>query len=112
MQLQHFDLTPCCVSLSVSPRGTLTWCIPYLPDIAAGALAPTPFLRKYDLSQEQKRNATLLRVAKYSARGYHPTAELRQLLVDACPPGDASAVKAIFANADLVRSLTQSLTIA
>jgi len=83
-QLQHFDLTVCCVSLSVSPvTGELQWSIPYLSDIAAGALAPTQYLvnHKRNLSKsEQKRNKILIRVAKYSARGYTPTAQLQQIL--------------------------------
>ena len=84
LQVQHFDLTVCCVSLSVSPiTGELQWSIPYLSDIAAGALAPTQYLvnHKRNLSKsEQKRNKILIRVAKYSARGYTPTVQLQQIL--------------------------------
>ena len=76
-------------------KGKLLWNIPYLTDIAAGVTAPTPFLCNYDMTEDHKRNRTMLRVAKYSARGYHPTAELQRLLVGACPEDDASGMRAV-----------------
>jgi len=92
--VRNFDFTACCVTLSVSPTtGELQWSVPYLSDIVAGALAPTPFLCNYDMSQRAKRDKTVLRVAKYAARGYCPTAELQHYLIESTPENEKVSVR-------------------
>jgi hypothetical protein len=79
-ELGNFDLTPCCVRLSVClGSGKLLWSIPFLVDIASGSMNATPYMQNGDV-RERKLQQTLMRVIKYSARGFCPTNEFMQLI--------------------------------
>ena len=83
--LDNFDLTPCCVNLSVSPHsGDMQWRVPYLSDIIAGVQGPTPqCLEMANIPFTRKHLLTLRRILKYAGRGYRPTVELHGIFATA-----------------------------
>lgn len=99
--LANFDLTPCCVNLSVSREsGNLQWHISFLHDISAGVLGPTPRLHAMASVQPNSITcSTLRRIMKYARRGFCPTVELEVVILSACTPDVVDYVRGIFEKA-------------
>lgn len=102
--LDNFDLTPCCVNLSVDRDGAhLHWHMPFLSDIVRGIMGPS--LRLLSLANAPMNNMlrlTIERVMKYAQRGYCPTAELEELFVSVCQSYRVEPMRWFFARATLL----------